>query len=92
MHTHLPLLLMILLLPPRPNLLIREKGKQQMHVFSTQNFPQSDFAAMLTLHLIYPCPEWHADSLIRGFCFVISALSNVPLRWQNLIIVFIFAF
>lgn len=50
------------------------------------------FAVMLTLRLIYPCPKWRADFLIRGFYFVICALGNVPLRWQNLIIVFIFAF
>lgn len=57
-----------------------QKDKKQMNVVSAQHFVWFDFVAMLTLHLIYPCPERHADFLIRGFCFVISALGNVPLR------------
>lgn len=79
-------------LPPCPSLLLRKKGKKQMNVVSPPYFAQSDFAAMLALHVIYPCPKWRADFLIRGFCFVISALGSVTLRWQNLIIVFLFAF
>ena len=51
-----------------------------MNAVSTQYVAWSDFVAMLTLHLIYSCPKQHADFLIRGFCFVISALGNVPLR------------
>lgn len=79
-------------MPPCPSLLIRKKDKKQKNVVSTHYCAWFDFVAMLTLHLIYPCPKWHADFLIRGLCFVVGALGNVPLRWQNLIIVFIFAF
>lgn len=61
----------------RLSLLIRKKQK---NVVRTKYFAWFDFATMLTLHLIYPCPKQHADFLIRGFCFVISALGNVPLR------------
>lgn len=96
--THLHLLFTSLALAPYPSLLIRRIGKKQIrrigkkqtHVVSALYFARSDFAVMLTLRLIYPCPKWHADFLIRGFYFVICALGNVPLRWQNLIIVFIF--
>lgn len=88
--THLHLLFTSLALAPYPSVLIRRIGKKQTRVVSTLYFARPDFAVMLTLGLIYPCPKWRADFLIRGFYFVICALGNVPLRWQNLIIVFIF--